>query len=371
MADIVHGALFLGAGGGGPKSMADNILKQFTPEQPVFMVGLDDVADEATAVVASFLGSPEAAAAKGKVEFKSPQRAIEALANAANKPVIDYIVPVEIGAVNSLIPALVAARMGVPVVDADGAGRAVPTIACLTFGTCDDLLHDGVAMANETDQPNQQQTALFKVNKISEAGEMASAVVQTDSYSNLGGLALWMMTGKQLKQLAIPGGISHSRRLGEAIRTADKQHCNADLIVDTLDHSGLKARVIAKSLVVQSFEQSTENALDHGKLVLRNQNNVIFTIYIVNENMLAYRSDESAPFILSPDLLCCILPNGQTVDNAELQSLVENTEQEQVVLSLIGVEANSMLKQQPKIIQTFNGIFAQLGYGGQYVPFKA
>ena len=46
--------------------------------------------------------------------------------------------PIEAGGVNSLLPLALAARLGLPVIDADGMGRAFPELQMVTFhsGRC-------------------------------------------------------------------------------------------------------------------------------------------------------------------------------------------------------------------------------------------
>ncbi|RKX43696.1 MAG: hypothetical protein DRP33_00565 [Thermotogae bacterium] len=47
----------------------------------------------------------------------------------------DFVVPVETGGFNSVTPLHAGALKGLPVVDADGAGRAVPELQMTTFHT--------------------------------------------------------------------------------------------------------------------------------------------------------------------------------------------------------------------------------------------
>ena len=45
----------------------------------------------------------------------------------------DATMPTEVGGINSTIPLFVGARLGIPVVDADGQGRAFPELQMETF----------------------------------------------------------------------------------------------------------------------------------------------------------------------------------------------------------------------------------------------
>lgn len=365
--DIIDGAALLGTGGGGPKNMALKILDTLEDNQHIPMANLANVGDNDWVVVSAFLGSPDAVAALKNPTFQSPTRAVRLLEKSSGHTA-QFIVPVEIGAVNSIIPIAVALDLGLPVVDTDGAARAVPTLSCLTFATDDSLLSTGVTVTNETNIVKNQQSAFFEVNNPGDAESLAGAVIKTSAFGNLGGLALWMMQGKQLKALSIAGGLSHSLALGRALRQAPVGSNYPELVVETLKQYNIRSRVIAQSLTTVAFESATEDALDHGKLTLKNDDG-IFTIYIVNENMFAYHSSQSQPFIMSPDMLCYILEDGTTLDNCELQTLVEQGKQQ--TLSLIGIEAADQLKNKEEIVQVFLGIFNQVGYAGAYIPFEA
>jgi len=86
---------------------------------------------------------------------------------------VQFIVPVEIGAVNSLVPMVVASNMNIPVVNADGAGRAVPTLSCITFSTNSALLAKGLVVTNESTKESDEQSATFQINTASEAESLA------------------------------------------------------------------------------------------------------------------------------------------------------------------------------------------------------
>lgn len=63
----------------------------------------------------------------------------------------DATMPMECGGINSMIPLLVAARRGLPVVDADGMGRAFPQLEMETFSVYG-ISASPLAMANEHDE---------------------------------------------------------------------------------------------------------------------------------------------------------------------------------------------------------------------------
>ena len=371
--DIVDGSALLATGGGGPKSMGHNIIDTMDFNQPVEMVPLNQVSDDKWVVVSVFMGSPEAAKRLDKVCYNSPILAVQQLQQHSGISA-DYIMPLEIGAVNSIAPIKTASSLGIPVIDADGAGRAVPVLSCITFGTDDELLDKGLVLVNETDDVSKQQSAHINVKQIDAAEELASGIVTTVSFGALGGLAMWMVQSKKLKPLAIEGGLSRSRAIGQMLRqVANVPTTNyAALTVKTLQECGYKAKLLGHSLRTMALEATTVAALDHGKLTLKTQDNQRITIYIVNEYMYAYHSNSSQPLIMSPDLLCCLLEDGSTMDNSELRQRISDLPPgESLVLSLIGIEAPEKIKENTKVCTAFLNILEKIGYAGPYQALKA
>ncbi len=64
---------------------------------------------------------------------------------------IGYVIPGEIGAVNTIALILVAIDKGIPVIDGDGAGRAIPALTMTTFAALN-LSANPTVLANNQGQ---------------------------------------------------------------------------------------------------------------------------------------------------------------------------------------------------------------------------
>lgn len=130
--DILDGACILSSGGGGPYSIGEQIIGQL--KKPVKLISPADVDDAATMAIVAAVGSPDAAGAAPFPMDIAP-KAFDAL-NALYKPKtgkdFDYVLPGEVGSGNTFIPMTVAAG-GIPIVDAAGARRSVPTLTTSTY----------------------------------------------------------------------------------------------------------------------------------------------------------------------------------------------------------------------------------------------
>jgi len=125
--DIAVGAAILGTGGGGDpyigKLLAQEAIRRYGPVQ---MVTVDEVPGDAFVVPSAMMGAPT-------VMVEKLPRGTEVIR--AFKALGDYVgrepthtTSIEAGGLNSTTPFVVAAQLGIPLVDADGMGRAFPEI---------------------------------------------------------------------------------------------------------------------------------------------------------------------------------------------------------------------------------------------------
>lgn len=129
---IAIGAALLGSGGGGNpyigKMMAISAVKE---HGPVTLMSPDEAPADAFFVSASMIGAPAVAMEKfpNGTEF---ERSFDMFAKYSGQKIYGTF-PVEAGGINSMMPIVAAAKMGLPVLDVDGMGRAFPELQMSTF----------------------------------------------------------------------------------------------------------------------------------------------------------------------------------------------------------------------------------------------
>jgi phosphoglucosamine mutase len=107
------------------------------------------------------------------------------------------LVPVELGAVSSVVPFVTAVQESLPVVNADGAGRAVPTLPLLSYAGYGIPLYPSCLASN--DKPPAKAALVFADVPFENAEAVYAGVFMAPPFDGIAGLACWMMNGATLK----------------------------------------------------------------------------------------------------------------------------------------------------------------------------
>ncbi len=216
--DIAVGAALLGTGGGGDPYIGKLMALQAIEEHgPVTVLEPHEVPDDALIVPSSMMGAPTVMLEK----IPSGEEAI-----AAFQKLEEYLgekvyatFPIEAGGLNSMLPFALAARLELPVVDADGMGRAFPELQMVTFYL------DGVSATPAVIADEKGNTALLSTidNIWTERIARAATIQMGGSVMN----AMYSMRGKNLKESGIPNILELEEEIGKVIRLAKVNRVNA------------------------------------------------------------------------------------------------------------------------------------------------
>ena len=207
--DIALGAALLGAGGGGDPYVGKLVAIGAVQEcGPVTLLDPSEVPDDALVVPIAMMGAPTVLCEKaiGGSEY---QTLYDIVSTFYGKPIYAFM-PIEAGGVNSMLPIAAAARLGLPLVDCDGMGRAFPELQMVTF-TIGGASATPMALVDE-----KGNSVIFRTvtNKWTE--ELARSV--TMSCGGSVSVSLYAMEGKFMKEYGVQGIVTRSERLGSAIR---------------------------------------------------------------------------------------------------------------------------------------------------------
>ncbi len=142
---------------------------------------------------------------------------------------IDALISAEIGGGNGLEPMITAAALDLPVVDADGMGRAFPEMQMTTFSIYG---HRSTPAAICDEHGN---LVLFQ-HTVSEVWfeRLARATVVSMGGTAIGAEA--PMRGRYVKRAGVPGTVSQSIRLGHLVLEANRAHVSAIPRICTEEH---------------------------------------------------------------------------------------------------------------------------------------
>ncbi len=290
---IALGAALLGTGGGGDpylgKLMALQAIEKYGP---VTLLEPDEVPDDALIVPTAMMGAPVVLVEKipNGQEFV---RVFEGLERFLGKKIFATI-PIEAGGVNSMIPIAVAAQLGIPLIDADGMGRAFPELQMVTYHL------DGISASPMVLSDEKGNNVILETISNTWAENLARVATITMGASAM--ISIYSMTGKQLKQSAIKNIMTFSERIGKIIKEARDNGENP--IKELLDVT--KGYELFKGKIEDVLRElkggfSLGTAKLEGLEEYKNEN---VEIKFQNENLIALKDGQVLASV--PDLICIV-----------------------------------------------------------------
>ena len=210
------GAAILGTGGGGNPYLGRlRARAELRTGKRIEIIDPTEIADDDLLVAAGGMGSPVVAYEKvaGGNEETDAVRALERHLGRR----FTAIAPVEMGGSNSMVPLVVGARLGIPVVDGDGMGRAFPELQMVTY-----LIYGGspfpAAVADERGNRIVVDRILdaYWLERI-----LRSVTIDMGGHS---GAATAVMDGSFCRRTIIPNTLSLAMRIGKAVLDARRLH---------------------------------------------------------------------------------------------------------------------------------------------------
>lgn len=291
---IAIGAGILGTGGGGNPYLGKLKARRLLREgKTINVMSLDELPEDWRLVTVGGVGAPTVGIEKidRGTETLDAMRAIEQVVGRT----INAVIPAEIGGGNSIEPMIVAAHAGIPVIDADGMGRAFPQMPMITY-----FIYglDCFPCALCDCQGNK---IIYTEGVDSHWLELLtrSAAVQMGGHA---GAAVAYMTGADAKRTAIRDTLSLALRLGNEVRAA--RIAKADPVESILNAAG--GTLLFNGKIVD-VERRTERGWSMGQVTIDGldaDTGSQMEISFQNENLIAWRDDE--PVVTVPDLVCIV-----------------------------------------------------------------
>ncbi len=343
--DLTLGATLLGTGGGGDpyqaKLMAHQAIQDFGP---IRMVQLDELPDNALVVTIAVLGAPTV------IIEKIPSGALYAdavrsLGSYLGRE-IAAIMPVEVGGMNTLVPLMVAAELGLPCVDADGMRRAFPQIEMTVFT----LAGISASPASLADEHGNGVIVVAKSNQIAEKLIRTAAM-------NLGlanSFASYPMTVAQAKEAAIHGSITYATEVGRILREIQQGASAWDEL-----YAFTGGRTLFEGKIVD-LDRRTTTGFARGTVVIEAFANAANTMRIEIQNELLLAIEDGRTVLTPPDLICMV--DYETAEPITTEQLAYGQR-----VRVIGMPCAPEWNRDGKLDIVGPAAF---GYDVDYVPFE-
>ena len=295
IADLARGAVLLGTGGGGDPYVGELFVRaQLGRTGTIEILPIDELDDEAFVVVIAGIGSPPVL-----LEHLVSERTLMMLFRRAATMYgrrIDALISAEMGGANAIFPLAVATLAGIPVVDGDGVGRAIPHIEMTSFS----IFGARATPAMVMDDLGNCVTLDLNSDRLTE--EVVRSI--TMAMGSIAYGVLYPMSGRDVKRCAIRDTLSLALDIGRHIRRA-RQHSH-DVVGSLLAFLNGEAGRVARLLFdgkIADVRHETRDGWHWGEVQLVGLDDLSsrFSIEVQNEYLVARR--EGKVVVTMPDLI--------------------------------------------------------------------
>ncbi|MDH7484765.1 MAG: DUF917 domain-containing protein [Anaerolineae bacterium] len=358
--DFIRGCLFMGTGGGGGIEWGMEMLTAALDEGlSIEWVDVSEIPDDAWTCTPYGMGSiaPPSAETLAQIErlglvdrlgHRAMEVAVQELGRYAGVE-IGAIVPSELGAGNTPAPLITGVRLGIPVVDGDYAGRAIPEemqgmpylYGKNSFPLASVDRWGNVVILKEACSPHM----LERIGKM-----LAVAAFGTCT------IAATLLSGREMKEIIVPGTLTRCLHLGRAIRQARER--GDDPVQAAIEHTGgwllFEGEVTGKEwedregyMIGTTHIKGTGRFAGHG-----------LDVWFKNENHVSWLDGQ--PYVCSPDLVTIV---DQETGEGFTNTVIDAGHR----VAVIGIKGLEAFRSERGLAAAGPRYF---GFGVDYVPIE-
>lgn len=376
--NIAKGACFLASGGGGTyesgRNLSDNFIKSDYYPNPIFdVIDCDQVEGDGYAVVVAYIGAPEAIkSANYPIGAVRAVEEVQRLLKSHGKK-LKYVVPVEVGALSSVVPCLVASKLGLTVIDGDGAGRAVPELTMLSFSAAGISCSPAVLAGSDT---NKFLLDLSMVDDDDHGQPLGQApvvenivrpVLALPQFKEIAGLAIWVMDSEQIHTaIKSKGTLTLAKETGARVTSESLD----DVVCFLRSKRKEVFHLFHGTFDAKGCTSLTAGGFDHGTVTISDGDQQFIILY-QNESLLGWSNQKNHPLVMAPDSISLFVEDEQKAysigdvmnEKGELSSKLIGKS-----VTVIGIAAGSFLRENGSngLLPVFMQAIKNLGYYGGY-----
>jgi len=310
---LLRGLELMGTGGGGTAEFGRAIMdNDFRQGRSYSLVRLDEVPPDALVVSGGIMGSvkeldepsPAEIVQAWESQFEA-MLALEAMERHLGRKV-DYLIPFELGGLNTPVIMSLGSRAGIPVLDADGVGRAAPETQMSSF------IGHGIELTPMPLVDWKRNTVIVETAATPFFPDEVGRIIISRA-GGMGANAHYPMRGAEAARAAIPGTISFTLRLGKKLEGITDPESASKLIADELNGK------VCFTGRVKALRQSEATGFFVQRALLEGSGQYSghsMEVLIKNEFMMASLDGEVG--CVFPDLILLVNDRGRGMMSAEL-----------------------------------------------------
>jgi DUF917 family protein len=354
--DIITGAAFMGAGGGGSPRDGLKLLHELVSlgKTEITLIEPGEMTDDEWAVMVAEIGAPRVFS---EVEsFPETVTAFNVMRDVAAQSGkhIEYLMAGELGGFNTMVSLYVAALKSIPFVDADGNGRAVPQMGADLYAAAE-VPHSPMVMASS----NGDSVVINLADPHDHHSAESIARHICTAYGQLAAFCTFIVNRDTIVDRLAPGTITLCTAIGRAFHEAS----GPDELADALQHVVGARELFAGT--ISNVELKSEGGFDFGITHIEGTGSFAgksTTLGFKNENMLM--RDASGKVIATvPDVITL-------VDTEALHPLTNADTKQGHNVAIFGATATQNWFRSPKGVSNWKPLLTRFGYAGDYVPVK-
>jgi len=297
--DILVGAALLGTGGGGSLEKGlENVAREQKAGRPIRLADPDDLPQDTWAATPYYCGS---LAPSGKTPFRTTavpyedQECLLAVRTLEQHLAVKIGVTVatELGGGNTAAALAVASQLGLPALDADGAGRSVPDLQHSTYFVA------GIPIAPMGIANKYGDTAI--VREVADDFH-AEALVRAMAVASGGHVGVADHPGKigEIRKGLVERSITFSEKVGKAIRNKRKDVIDAVL-------EATEGYLLFEGVAAADCKYEDREGFTFGEMHIRGtgpDRGARYRVWFKNENIMAWRNGKAD--VTAPDLVCLL-----------------------------------------------------------------
>ncbi|MBB4633157.1 DUF917 domain-containing protein [Sphingosinicella soli] len=296
--DLALGCAMLGSGGGGDPHYAVTLLRAMLARgATIRIIDPGALSDDDIAVNVGYVGAPFTLIEK-LIADREIVAGIEAMQTRLPAP-LRALIASEIGGFNGLVPLIAGGLTGLPVIDADGMGRAFPRSDQVAFAIYGHSATPTVVSGERGEAIVIESGSCDRVEMLVRALSVAmgSKCFAVD----------YPLSGRDIRAHAVPRTVSLARGIGADIRAAagDAHDPFAALSESLRVRRGIDCLLLIDGIVM-GREHGTDGGFDVGSAIVKEPGSGgrAVTLDFQNEFLVAWQ--DGAPLVSTPDIISVV-----------------------------------------------------------------